>query len=758
MDQSSGNEPDLSGNNYTFTAFGAPPSVANQNPFKLIPSGGSTDSCRNIQSTSYYFESTDSGLLTALKAMTEFTLVAWLYPTRDAVTSYETGTLLKLWTAGQLSFYVGVQKNNSNQYWYPQCAIRTDSGYTRCGGNRAFQPSYPLLQANAGWYRLVARWDGSDLSLWLNAAEVESRSASGNLIQTGTQLTHGYADSNDQLDQPTMTYVDTPGYVSDCYIYDVAQSDSWIILQYQSSLEDQALLIGGSTHAGGSDGDDAILRAEPNSGVFSEVIAEDPGAISGGIVSIDGRDNFEVAVSGWFQSLNYTSYSTSLILYNLGNGWVKETATLPTTPDGVHFTDVWVQQDGVAWIAAAEGPSASPPNGGRLYQYTPGNTPIEVFTWWAQITSVSGSGPSDIWISCGQRGTGGGRVYHFDGATWNEIVLPGGPYGNGGESRVFTYSSTLTYINHFSGGSNCLGVWDGNSVTWHYALSVNAGPMCVSGTPDYALLGGYYNGARRMVRWTLAGGFTNPFDGEIQSISISEDETTVTAIQGLVDANRSGFRLSLDGGSTWDSQYNYTTPDVLYFGWGSHFSIPFTERTVRGSIDQVKIIAEDVLRVTFGISIAIDEALRDISNWEVLVIPSGDDPQVVDVRIDPTADTVTSVDLEVTKTTKGVTYQVNAHNLSDDDGVSVVNADGEHTLSARFSSHLTKVDSILNQLPGPFSSTLDSNIRQILSAIAIEDDVIGGKDSEISLDIRIDEDASGSTLGTMTLGTDTYGG
>lgn len=75
-------------------------------------------------------------------------------------------------------------------------------------------------------------------------------------------------------------------------------------------------------------------------------------------------------------------------------------------------------------------------------------------------------------------------------------------------------------------------------------------------------------------------------------------------------------------------------------------------------------------------------------------------------------------------------YLVTVSDLNDEDGLTIVKSVFDPNLTSRFTYQPIKVDSILNSMPLMYGKSLDSKVRQALSAIAIQDEEIGGKTTE----------------------------
>jgi hypothetical protein len=98
---------------------------------------------------------------------------------------------------------------------------------------------------------------------------------------------------------------------------------------------------------------------------------------------------------------------------------------------------------------------------------------------------------------------------------------------------------------------------------------------------------------------------------------------------------------------------------------------------------------------------------------------------------DPEFDTVSFVNLEISKTTTGVIYEISASNLLNVEGAKFANPNLIPTVSTKFLSRSTKIDAVLSRIPKMYGRDLYSNIRNILSAIALEDEEIGGEDLSV---------------------------
>jgi hypothetical protein len=138
----------------------------------------------------------------------------------------------------------------------------------------------------------------------------------------------------------------------------------------------------------------------------------------------------------------------------------------------------------------------------------------------------------------------------------------------------------------------------------------------------------------------------------------------------------------------------------------------------------IQSLARDVLRVNFSQALAANDSMFDLDNYAITPVTSGADAVEV-ARIikggeedDPT---VTYVDLQITKAALDATYQLLVTNLETSDSVLLAEQTGE------FLGRFTKTDSFTRSVAQLYNTRPDSTLRQILTAMALEDERIGGQ-------------------------------
>lgn len=137
-------------------------------------------------------------------------------------------------------------------------------------------------------------------------------------------------------------------------------------------------------------------------------------------------------------------------------------------------------------------------------------------------------------------------------------------------------------------------------------------------------------------------------------------------------------------------------------------------------LDQVGI---DVVRIQFPYEVVIDRFYRDVTSY-VITVERGFGEISVREAIPPTDGLTTSeVILYVDQPTKGTTYRIDITQLRQRDGTAVVE-------TGRFEGRRTKLETMLQGVPSHWDKRPTSVMRNILAAISIEDDRIGGSRSD----------------------------
>jgi hypothetical protein len=271
-----------------------------------------------------------------------------------------------------------------------------------------------------------------------------------------------------------------------------------------------------------------------------------------------------------------------------------------------------------------------------------------------------------------------------------------------------------------------------NNIAYAVKKDPNTGLVWACGTTPNTSFG-----ADALVAYTDGASWTRKFVHDNNPFSFDPPEDidvlndVVIAVGGRITAGY--VWRSEDLGNSWETIGAGFDPPP-FSGWYDCNNCALLEEgepTQTTSITESKIIAEDVVKVTFETPVAAEDNLVDLDNWSITAVtPDSIESEIKNVLFDPTFDTVLFVYLEVSRMSLGAVYQVNVSNIRSEDGILLANSEGSSTLSSKFQSHLTKIDSILKSMSSMYGSELGSNIREVLSAIAIIDEEIGGETSE----------------------------
>lgn len=135
------------------------------------------------------------------------------------------------------------------------------------------------------------------------------------------------------------------------------------------------------------------------------------------------------------------------------------------------------------------------------------------------------------------------------------------------------------------------------------------------------------------------------------------------------------------------------------------------------------VISSLFIRLTFSVAVSVTEALSTASSYLITPVTPGALPVTVKyvTGIDSDTSLVDFVDLRITRPTIGAEYQITITNaLFNGNGDQFSNQPGF------FIAKLTKVDSVLGNIPQLYDRSVGSSISGLFEAIAISDEEIGG--------------------------------
>lgn len=135
------------------------------------------------------------------------------------------------------------------------------------------------------------------------------------------------------------------------------------------------------------------------------------------------------------------------------------------------------------------------------------------------------------------------------------------------------------------------------------------------------------------------------------------------------------------------------------------------------------ILAENVIILQLDSPVVVNNDFLSLSNYSISLIEGPGNQVNVRSIIRPQGLTTSTILLEIDPPTKGATYQVGVGSLDSESGSTI---EGFSVFIAR----RTKLDNMLRFLPNHWDSRPRSLIRQVLTAISIEDERIGGSRSD----------------------------
>jgi len=155
-----------------------------------------------------------------------------------------------------------------------------------------------------------------------------------------------------------------------------------------------------------------------------------------------------------------------------------------------------------------------------------------------------------------------------------------------------------------------------------------------------------------------------------------------------------------------------------------------------------------LIKIEFAGDVAVTAAAQSTDSY---AITNG--VEVQQVVTDPDADSLSSVNLIISRPSLGEEYQVSATGL-----ILASNGNLIDTSDGKFTATKTKTDSMISNLSGMYDVSYNSILFHVLAAVGLADEEIGGK-STISLPVTgLILPPAEATYGTATYGTGTYGG
>jgi hypothetical protein len=157
----------------------------------------------------------------------------------------------------------------------------------------------------------------------------------------------------------------------------------------------------------------------------------------------------------------------------------------------------------------------------------------------------------------------------------------------------------------------------------------------------------------------------------------------------------------------------------MSFAW----SLPLDFVFLGSDIKEVRFIARDLLKLTLKTAVIVNSGYTNPSSY--LIIPVGGATavniiKVLVIRSDLRA--TSDIYLNITNPQLGAIYNVDIvpSSLQYIDGSPVVAG------AVPFEARITKTDKMLKSLPSHYDTNPTSTIRNLITAISVQDDIIGG--------------------------------
>lgn len=138
-------------------------------------------------------------------------------------------------------------------------------------------------------------------------------------------------------------------------------------------------------------------------------------------------------------------------------------------------------------------------------------------------------------------------------------------------------------------------------------------------------------------------------------------------------------------------------------------------------IESISIVAQDTIAINFMGDMAVTSENIKISNYTVTPLDGG--IPVTGIRVLLNSGPANSIIyLKISQPSLGALYSVTVNNLTTIDGAVL----SGNTSSGEFIPRITKLDNMISSRKSLFDLSSGSIIREMLTAFALEDDLIGG--------------------------------
>jgi hypothetical protein len=163
-------------------------------------------------------------------------------------------------------------------------------------------------------------------------------------------------------------------------------------------------------------------------------------------------------------------------------------------------------------------------------------------------------------------------------------------------------------------------------------------------------------------------------------------------------------------------------------GIGSRVEIPALQLSpappppTGSRVDEIELLAHDTLLITFSGNMVNDAALKSAASYAITPVGNGIPVKILEVMTGTSLSTAQVV-LTFTPPSLGEVYLVStASGLKNINGI-VMDAS---FLSKEFEDRLTKMDSVIKNMPSMYAMSSDTILRQVFQAVTRSDERIGG--------------------------------
>ena len=231
----------------------------------------------------------------------------------------------------------------------------------------------------------------------------------------------------------------------------------------------------------GTTWNDLSPPALPPGSLVTEMRVSDPHDVWIVSQSLGPTSDWEYLVLRW-DGARWTEVSLPALsqrLDGLGNIWITSA------------NDVWMRGALFDSVTISSRPVLFHWDGAALRQHD--FAPAKGIYQWA--SAIWASSATDVWIT--GYDTGGGTIFHFDGTTWTDFVIPS---AGGGFGPIWGWCSTNIWA---VGGT---GIWHYDGTAWSLARGINPlGNAAISGTgPDDVWVSGTRSPPNLVLHWQPA--------------------------------------------------------------------------------------------------------------------------------------------------------------------------------------------------------------------------------------------------------------